>query len=274
MSAERVEAQFIDQRAWAEGWRKSPIWLRLLGGPKSYYADRGSYRMKWGELSLKPCSIGLSIGGYETAHLHIAVGLAQVFIHLPFLTKAICEGPTSIEQPHFGFAIHPTDVHLNWGRRCKIIYFPWQRRFIFNEYLDAAGEWRPRLFGAAPGAEAPHWSAEYPYHYMLESGEVQHVTATVTRQRHWATWTWFGESTHPAALGRAKRRRPVVSDFLRGLQKRLSQPVNTIDIRFSEEVGARRGSWKGGCVGCSYEMKPGETPRHTLSRMQAERRFR
>lgn len=39
-------------------------------------------------------------------------------------------------------------------------------------------------------------------------------------------------------------------------------------------LGARRGSWKGGCVGCGYDMRPEEAPKETLMRMQRERRFR
>lgn len=264
-----------DQAAWCEGWRKSPLWLRLLGGPRTHYENRGTYRMAWGELSLRPCSVGVKLGGYETAHLQIAWGLGQVFIRLPCLDKAFCEGPNSIESPRYGFSIHPTDAHLSWGRRYKIVNFPWQRRYVFNEYLDANGEWRPRCYGSERGAEAPHWAEDMPYHYLLSSGEVQHVVATVQRERHWKVWRWFGESTHPLAMLNGRPRKIArLSDALRGLQKRLSRPIDTIDIAFSEEVGERAGSWKGGVVGCSYEMKPGETPRHTLQRMQAERRFR
>src|SRR6185295_17874880 len=117
---------------------------------------------------------------------------------------------------------------------------------------------------------------ELPYHYMLDDGEVQHVTATIVRERAWIVWKWFGESTSPRAhLGPGRRRRKAwISDGLRQIQKRLSAAKQTIDIAFSDEVGARRGSWKGGCIGCSYDMKPGETPRQTLTRMQHERRFR
>lgn len=114
VTAETIEQIRVERAAWCEGWRKSPLWLRLLGGPKSYYEDRGSYQMRWGELSLKPCAVGVSVGGYETAHLQIALGFGQALIRLPFLDRAICRGPNSIEQPRFGFSIHATDVHLNW----------------------------------------------------------------------------------------------------------------------------------------------------------------
>jgi hypothetical protein len=265
MTAEITDDRFLEQKAWAEGWRKSPLWLRLLGGPKQFYADRGSYRMKWGELSLRFCGVGIAVGGYETAHLHIAIGLGQIFINLPFLDRAICQGPNSIEQPRWGFSFSENTLHLNWGRRGRVIWMPWCPWYGIREYLDHEGQWRPRLHVSDEGAEAPHLTLTEPYHYMLSNGDVQHVTATITRERTWPTWQWFGTS------GRV--RKAPVSDALRRVQVRLAQPKQYIDVRFSDEVGERAGSWKGGTVGCSYEMKPGETPRHTLSRMQRERRF-
>jgi hypothetical protein len=85
----------------------------------------------------------------------------------------------------------------------------------------------------------------HPYTYTLRSGEVQHRTATIkSEQRTWTRW-WI----------------PF---------RRVSR---SIDIDFNSEVGERTGSWKGGVLGCGYEMKPGETPLHTLRRMEAERKF-
>jgi hypothetical protein len=278
MTAETIDDIRIQQAAWSEGWRKTPLWLRLLGAPKQHYADRGRcYRMAWGELSLGPCSIGVAVGGYETAHLHIALGLFQAFIRLPFLDEAICGGPNSIESPHYGFAVHLTCIHLNWGRHCRIVEAPWQRRFLFREFLAVDGRWLPadqRARDYRPGEGVEPLATAAPYHYLLDDGEVQSVTATVTRGRSWTVWRWFGESTSPQALGRVDRpRRAWLSDYLRGIQKRLSRPQDVIDVAFSGEIGSRAGSWKGGCVGCSYEMRPGERPQDTLRRMQRERRF-
>ena len=46
-----------------------------------------------------------------------------------------------------------------------------------------------------------------------------------------------------------------------------------IEIEFDKEVGKKKGSWKGGCIGCSYDLKPGETPEECLKRMEKERKF-
>lgn len=85
----------------------------------------------------------------------------------------------------------------------------------------------------------------HPYTYTLRSGEVQHRMATIkVYRRTWTRW-WL----------------PF---------KRVS---TSIDVEFSDEVGERSGSWKGGCIGCGYEMRPGETPLQALRRMELMRKF-
>jgi hypothetical protein len=48
----------------------------------------------------------------------------------------------------------------------------------------------------------------------------------------------------------------------------------SIDVHFSKEVGSRKGSWKGGVLGCGYEMKKGESALQCIKRMELERTFR
>jgi hypothetical protein len=40
-----------------------------------------------------------------------------------------------------------------------------------------------------------------------------------------------------------------------------------------KEAGKRKGSWKGGTLGCGYELKKNETPLECLRRMESEREF-
>ena len=47
----------------------------------------------------------------------------------------------------------------------------------------------------------------------------------------------------------------------------------TIDVHFSKEVGKRKGSWKGGTLGCGYTLRKNETPLECLKRMEVERNF-
>jgi len=47
----------------------------------------------------------------------------------------------------------------------------------------------------------------------------------------------------------------------------------SIDVHFSKEVGSRKGSWKGGTIGCGYEILKNETPMDCIKRMEKERKF-
>lgn len=47
----------------------------------------------------------------------------------------------------------------------------------------------------------------------------------------------------------------------------------SIDVEFAREVGRRKGSWKGGVLGCSHLIKPNETIKECLDRMMIEKEF-
>jgi hypothetical protein len=90
----------------------------------------------------------------------------------------------------------------------------------------------------------PRWKKDLPYRYVLRSGTVQERTATIGVSEREYRWRWFMWLPRPRMVKR------------------------TID-----QVGERSGSWKGGCLGCSYELRPGETPDDCLRRMERERKF-
>lgn len=245
--------------------RKAPWWARLSG--KRHHDS--SYRYFWGEFDPKFVGFALKAYCYEEPGLIIAPGLFRFFVRLPrwkWIHRQF-NGDCSMENEGYGFSIALKDefafqLHLEWGKRRKTINPPWGWSNFVGEYLGVDGEFyvdaaAPDYFGRSLGLRsrkplppegAPAWQADYPYHYMTSGGEAQHVTATVKRGRSTRTYTVLGI--------------PV--------RRRIS---HDIDVRFDAEVGNQRGSWKGGCVGCGYEMKPGETPARTLRRMQRERDF-
>jgi hypothetical protein len=47
----------------------------------------------------------------------------------------------------------------------------------------------------------------------------------------------------------------------------------SIEVGFDDEVGERTGSWKGGTIGCGYDMLPDESAVQCLRRMERERKF-
>lgn len=89
-------------------------------------------------------------------------------------------------------------------------------------------------------------SKEFDYQYKLKRGEVQKRKASVfvTRMTHHRKWLPF-----------------------------LKRVVTSISVNFNDEVGERSGSWKGGVLGCGYDLLPNETPEQCLRRMESERVF-
>lgn len=107
------------------------------------------------------------------------------------------------------------------------------------KHIDMPWAWRHRecLIEGQPHT--------YNYTYERESGEIQTCKATIVQERR--------EWTRPWIPWRMVKR--------------------SIKVDFDKEIGEGTGSWKGGTVGCYYDMKPGETRLECLRRMERERRF-
>lgn len=251
---------------------KMPWWAKRLGA--TYWNNDGSVRTRIGEISYRYRGLAFDLGSYGNPHLHFGLIFFAIFIPLPSAFERWLGRGAFGERPRYGFSWRWNDgdgsaLHLHWGQKTKVVWMPWEGEHIRTEYLgvDLAwhddrtkpGSYHAVLQGAGGLTFGPEpWSEQYPYRYMLDDGEVQNVTATVTRRRAFHGRRWIGP----------KQFRAWLRSFL---PKRL---YDSIDIQFDQEVGSRRGSWKGGCVGCSYSIRPDESPRAALMRMQRERRFR
>ena len=191
-------------------------------------------------------------------------GVGKIYLNLPFKT-----GIQECESPEWGFYIYyhgflsETNLVICLGEKKKYIEFPWNLQWYRTSYLSKTGgesftlgidAWEHEVKGKRKGFYENKWKDvlwehTYPYIYVLNSGEVQKRNATIRvvereGRRKWLMWTsLFNEVTR------------------------------SIDVQFDGEVGERTGSWKGGTVGCSYEMLKGETPYDTLKRMEKERKF-
>ncbi len=209
--------------------------------------------------SLRGCRPSLSLGllSFEEGFTFDFFGL---LIALPYFCNRWHREPEEM-MDRWGFYYFPdgSDLVFELGKWHKRISMPWSYTHIISEVRRPDGKWtkekteygRPHDVYDQPDWHVDgRWVGHFVYVYTLKSGERQVRTATVTvgrmewRQR-WLKWT------------------------------RVFAKVRTsIDVRFDAEVGERTGSWKGGCVGCGYNMKPGETAEQTLRRMESEREFR
>lgn len=174
--------------------------------------------------------------------LHLALWKAGIYIPL-----GIAPGPFAVgEEPQWSVsAASEFGLVLHWGHRRKTFDWPWSLHTLAYEEQLADGSWR----GVSYDAQPPVYSEEHPYTYTLKSGKVQHRTATISKRRHVTCRLLF---------------------------KRLGWPRmirESIHIKFSDEVGERSGSWKGGVIGCVHDLLPGEGMLDCLRRMERERKF-
>ncbi|MBR9766079.1 MAG: hypothetical protein GYB53_21820, partial [Rhodobacteraceae bacterium] len=158
------------------------------------------------------------------------------------------------DEPDWGLDLSKEfGIVWHWGRKRKSWDWPFHTVLLAWEYESLTGSWvnmddrptDPENWDRRPGAKRE----SYPFRYTLRSGRVQERSATIIQER----WT---------------RGRHILS--------RLGWPPRVkyaIDVEFDGEVGEREGSWKGGTIGCGYDMLPGETPLQALRRMERERTF-
>lgn len=181
-------------------------------------------------------------GGHRLFNLSIW----RVSIYLPL---GIVEHPWDpMEGPRWAFSFgNEPDIVLYWGHRYWIFDWPWswhtleyQKQMILNDENSWVSVFN---YGAIPHSE------QYSYTYVLDNGTIQNRIATVSKRRHVFTWSVLRWLRWPKWIR------------------------ESIDIEFSDEVGERTGSWKGGCIGCSYPLKKGETMEQSLRCMEQERKF-
>lgn len=137
-----------------------------------------------------------------------------------------------------------------WTRGVTLHLNPFEWRHMRHDVRLPDGTWTEHI-----GSWERHKGDDgrevltYPYRYALKSGEVQERTATVCVERR----TWRPRSLRWTSL--------------------FEKEHVSIDVQFSDEVGERSGSWKGGCTGCGYSLLPSESPLDCLRRMERERVF-
>ena len=189
------------------------------------------------------------------------VGIGAVFLCFPFKTGIDNCG----ESKQWGFYIYyheflsETNLVICNGKKRKYIHFPWNLEWYRTSHAIELVGGDPRWVHEFKGSRQDFWDKEkwqnllwsetHPYTYVLNSGKVQNRMATITLEqrewrRKWLMWTTL-----------------------------FNQVRTTISIEFDDEVGERTGSWKGGTLGCGWDLKPNETPLECLRRMEKERKF-
>lgn len=151
-------------------------------------------------------------------------------------------------QVFFGPQTHDSSTTKSW---CK--HLPWKQwRHVRFSLYDTEGKhfWseldrnRKRRCGFADQTKMEELVPKA--HFSFEDYDGARIIATTRiQEREWHKGEgWF--------------------KWLRFLNKPMIR--RSLDLRFSDEVGPQKGSWKGGTIGHSTDMLPGETPEQAFRR--------
>lgn len=241
--------------------------MKILGLRKIKEKNYTIYKNDWLEFctGFRKLNFKVAPAGYfdNRAQIDFSLGWGQFFISLPFIRSKYDE----CDPPRYGFYFYsedswyPTSFVWCWGRKVKFFHMPWDYDWVRTSVLRKDGEWehettqeklggeRNKRFRDKELWEGVFWKETHPYTYVLKNGTVQERTATIgVEEREWRP-RWFKWTS--------------LFKFVR----------KTISVEFNDEVGERTGSWKGGTLGCGYDLLPGETPLECLRRMEKERSF-
>lgn len=215
------------------------------------------YKNRWLEFNPRISGFRMiySLASYfDKRHMiSFCLGWGSIYIHLPWKS-----GIEDCEYPEYGIYWYGEHGHnsiwICWGMKKRAIYMPWSLQWVRTSVLRFDGKWEHERRGDKKDFwedkwKSIVWNETLPYKYVLISGEIQLRLATIKveeREWRWRLFTWL----------------PLTKKVRR-----------TIDVSFNDEVGERTGSWKGGTIGCGYEMLPNEQPIETLRRMEKDRKF-
>lgn len=197
--------------------------------------------------------------GYESknAELHISMFGWHSMFRLPWKCKN-CE-PWR-EEKKYGLSIHDQTVFFYWGYDLKgwdIPFINYGSAVRWDRYIGPPNMY----FYSSEDREC--WMT-HPYKTNYDGGCINPTTweydytdpydGTVVPCKFWVEeLEWRPKWLRWTSLF-AKTRR-------------------FIEVEFSAEMGPRKGSWKGGTIGCGFDILPKEHPLNCIKRMEKEYKF-
>lgn len=203
-------------------------------------------------------NITFEICGYFDNRPRIVLGLIffRLTLILPFRNKWTDE----CDCPRWGVAIHNNILWIYKGGKGNLNggteWWTWDIPFLTKEWYRTSillkdDTWEHETKRNRKNFYKPEWknkqkSWEYKYIDKYDGEEIPTTIYVDEREWRpkWLTWTNL-----------------------------FSKTVRTIDVHFSKECGRRKGSWKGGTIGCSYTLLPNENVLECIKRMEKERDF-
>jgi len=200
----------------------------------------------WGFM-IKYLTKGYNDYGYPLFIFQLIYG--NFFLTLPW--KHNIKSDPGHDAPSYGITYHNSSLMFYWNRKCKIWNLPYSYTWIRTSLLLKDKTWEHETKGNYKSFyEEPwlskQWQFTMPYkHKTTNEGVIDlfitcHITEREWRQK-WLKWT-----------------------------KRGAKIKRTLDVDFSEEVGPRRGSYKGGVLGTGFIIPKSGNYYDALKTMEKE----
>lgn len=220
-----------------------------------FYKDDNSLYVGWKEWLPE---IVYTECGYEDCHgrIHISLfGWHSVFM-LPFKSKRYPDGDCC--PPEWGISVHGDSIWLYYGGGGNFDggtrYKCWDLPFFTRNNIrwdvmckDGKMHNRHKLDRHSSLYENPFVDTkEYEYTDRYDNSKVPCVywVEEMEWRPKWLSWCSLFKDVH-----------------------------RYLNVNFSVEVGSGKDTWKGGVVGCSFEMRKDETPEECIKRMEIEKNF-
>jgi len=222
----------------------------------------------------RPIGIHLNSGGEsDGCHLRLSAFGYTLILELPQIIQkykvkhmAVSWDAATIERlgrdyyfetfrREYGFSFSDGNLHLHYGpqtwdsrtTKSKCYFLPWRHwRYIRQSWYDTNGEhittlWETNSREVRRAQSDWHWEFEKTLEkvlFLIKDSDGEEIEASTNiEEREWrfgtGAFSWLSIFRKP----RVQR---------------------TLKIEFNKEVGRDKGSWKGGLIGTSIEMLPGE----------------
>lgn len=188
------------------------------------------------------------------------INICLIFFHLTFVLPFRNAWTDECDPPKWGIAIHSNTLWIYKGGKGNMNgggkFWTWDIPFITKDWVRTSiflkdGSWNHERPGDKKNFYEKQWKDQqqsWDYIYT-DSYDGEKIPTTIYVEERewrpkWLKWTRLFATTR-----------------------------REIDVHFSKEVGKRKGSWKGGTIGCGYELLKDEYPVDCLKRMERERKF-
>lgn len=251
-------------RKWEKSWKWLVIYFittfEFSYAPAGYFDNRHRIVVSFPIISAILSGILWYFTGWMFGAALFAVLLPLYHMKFTFILPFYSKWTYECDPPRYGIAFHNGMFWLYLGGKG-------------NE--NGGGKWWTYTF--------PFINRIHVRHSILLNDDTwEHELRGENKQFYMDVWdlkkkTWKGDfidkydgAVIPATIHVSEREwRPKWLTWT----KMFAMIDRTIDVHFSAEVGRKKGSWKGGTIGCGHSLLPGEDPLDCLKRMGEERDF-